>query len=106
MQTVNIFDTKDVEYIRKSVVYFLEELSADGVVEIIRNDEHFVDAKIKPRKRIYFYLHYGAFRFKGKTFEMSLFKNSINIQINGGDLDITDLDLKGFFDNVSIDVDY
>ena len=103
---MNIFDTKDAEYIRKELTDMLEEEQREGFVEIIRDDEYFLQAKITPRKRVYFYLHYGAYRFKGKKLDVSIINGHVNIEINGGDLNITNLELNGFLDNVSVCVDY
>lgn len=103
---MNIFDTKDCEYIRTEIEKFLNEEEKEGVIQITRNDKYFIDAKITPRKRLFFYLHYGAFRFKAKTFQLSHICNSITIEIGDGDLDITRLELNGFLDKVSISVDY
>ena len=104
--SLNIFDTKNCKYIREETVKFLKEEQEDGVIEITLETENFVDAKIAARKRLYFYLHYGAFMFKGKTFSLSHFGDNISIKIGEAHLDITDLELNGFLDNVSISVDY
>lgn len=101
---MNIFDTKDINYIKTTIINWLEENSR--YVDVTRNDEHFVEAKVKNYKRLYFYLHYDAFRFKGRNFEMVMFNDYIDIKIGGADLDITRLELKGFLDNVSFDIDY
>ena len=103
---MNLFDTKDVEYIRKQVIEMLNDEQKSGDVEITLNNENFVCAKIANRKRLFFYLHYGGFRFKGKTFRLSIFGDSANIEIDGGDVDLKYVELKGFLDNVSINIDY
>lgn len=103
---MNLFDTKDSGYVRSQFEEFLKEEENDGCIEILRNDDHFIEAKIVPRKRMFFYLHYGAFRFKGKTLDFSIFDKWTNVKIGNGDLDINHLDLNGFLDNVSVTVDY
>lgn len=104
--TLNIFDTKDAEYIRKETLKFLKEEAKDGAVEITLETENFVCAKIGSRKRLKFYLHYGAFRFTGKEFRLSIFNGNANIEIDGADVDLNGITLNGFLDNVSVSVDY
>ena len=94
--TLNIFDTKDSEYIRKETLEFLEEEAKDGAVEITLETENFVCAKIASRKRFKFYLHYGAFRFVGKEFRLSIFNGNASIEIDGADVDLYRLELNGF----------
>lgn len=110
MKDFRIFNTKDEEYVRSSLVEFLEDEAKRGNVEIIRNDKFelsngvpvdVVEAKIAKGKRLRFQLFYGGFLLEGKSVSLS---HQI-LSVGESSVFLDRFDLKGL-DNISMEVAY
>lgn len=99
--SLSIYEHMNNGQIMHNAYEFLKREESRGNIQIERSLA-FLEARIKPHKRVFFYLRYRSFTFQAKTFRMTEIFDHIYITIGDGKLDVTTLEFQDFSDSVYI----